>query len=66
VKRTITKAWRFEGEMREIATTFQGAQVPYEFYEAAAKIYHRMAKLKTSEPELAIDEILRAIATETE
>ena len=40
------KAWRFEGEMREIAATFGGAGLPGGFHEAAAEIYRRMSGLK--------------------
>ena len=40
------KAWRFEGEMREIAATFDGAGLPGGFHEAAAEIYRRMSGLK--------------------
>jgi 3-hydroxyisobutyrate dehydrogenase-like beta-hydroxyacid dehydrogenase len=40
------KAWRFEGEMYEIASTFYEAGLPNGFHEAAAEIYHRMADFK--------------------
>ena len=40
------KAWRFKGEMREIADTFAAANLPDGFHCAAAEIYARMAKLK--------------------
>jgi 3-hydroxyisobutyrate dehydrogenase-like beta-hydroxyacid dehydrogenase len=43
---TAPKAWRFEGEMREIAATFEGAGLPGGFHEAAAEIYKRMSGLK--------------------
>lgn len=48
VRRVTAKAWRFEGEMKEIAATFADAGVPDEFHEAAAEIYHRMANFKDS------------------
>lgn len=44
------KAWRFEGEMREIAETFRGAGIPPGFFEAAAEVYGRLAGFKNSEP----------------
>lgn len=48
------KAWRFEGEMREIAATFAARGLPDEFHRGAAEIYHRLASLKDeSDPELA-------------
>ena len=43
---TSAKAWRFEGEMREIAATFRGAGLPDGFHQAAAEIYARMSPLK--------------------
>ncbi len=43
---TSAKAWRFEGEMREIAQTFAGAGLPDGFHSAAAEIYARMGPLK--------------------
>lgn len=46
---TSRKAWRFAPEMREIAKTFTGAELPSGFHEAAAEIYSRMASLKHQE-----------------
>ena len=46
---TSRKAWRFAPEMREIAKTFGGAELPSGFHEAAAEIYSRMASLKHEE-----------------
>ena len=43
---TSAKAWRFEGEMREIAATFRAAGLPGGFHEAAAEVYRRMSPLK--------------------
>ena len=43
---TGPKAWRFEGEMREIAATFAAGDLPDGFHQAAAEIYARMAGLK--------------------
>ncbi|MCP3991420.1 MAG: NAD(P)-dependent oxidoreductase [Actinomycetia bacterium] len=45
---TGPKAWRFEGEMLEIAATFTAAGLPGEFHQGAADIYHRLAPLKGS------------------
>lgn len=55
------KAWRFEGEMREIASTFQEAALPAGFHEAAAEIYHRMAGFKDSSETPQLDDVLRAL-----
>jgi len=43
---TSKKAWRFEGEMLEIAATFADAELPDGFHQAAAEIYRRMSDLK--------------------
>ena len=44
---TSRKAWRFEGEMREIAATFAAAGLPSGFHQAASDVYRRMRDLKT-------------------
>jgi len=59
VKRVTAKAWRFEGEMREIATTLQEADLPGEFHVAAAEIYHRMASFKDTADAPRLDEVIR-------
>lgn len=57
---TGPKAWRFEGEMHEIAATFAAADLPDGFHQAAAEIYARMAGLKAKgNPD--IDTALNAI-----
>ena len=58
-RRTSRKAWRFEGEMREIAATFADAGLPSGFHEAASDIYSRMRELKTVQDA----DIERVIAT---
>ena len=65
VIRATTKAWRFEGEMREVAATFQLAGLPNGFHEAAAEVYHRMANLKNSTMSHTMDEILDTITSGT-
>jgi 3-hydroxyisobutyrate dehydrogenase-like beta-hydroxyacid dehydrogenase len=54
VVRVTEKAWRFEGEMREIAATFHEAGRPRGFHEAAADIYNRISGITDTEqvPEL--------------
>ncbi len=52
---TSRKAWRFVGEMQEIAQTFTDAGLPGDFHHGAAEIYARMAGLKDLPPsELAV------------
>lgn len=49
---TAPKAWRFVGEMQEIAATFAAAGLPPEFHRAAAEVYERMAPLKDEDADL--------------
>jgi len=64
VTRTIAKAWRFEGEMHEIASTFQEAGLPNGFHEAAAEIYHRTAGSKNSSETPSLEDVLKALLTQ--
>ena len=61
VTRVTAKAWRFEGEMHEIASTFQEAGLPDGFHEAAAEIYYRMAGFKGEEHPPVLNEVLQAL-----
>ena len=40
------KAWRFVGEMEEIARTFAAAGLPPGFHEACAAVYDRLGRYK--------------------
>ena len=53
------KAWRFEGEMREIARAFSHAELPSGFHEAAGEIYHRLRDLKGRAAPL--DDVIQAL-----
>ena len=55
------KAWRFEGEMHEIAAAFADVDVPNGFWTAAADVYRRMAPLKDAESPGAEDVISRVL-----
>jgi len=59
--RVTAKAWRFEGEMHEIASTFQDVGLPNGFHEAAAEIYRRIAGFKDSSQLPTLDEVLDAL-----
>jgi hypothetical protein len=61
VQKSTAKAWRFVGEMNEIADTFRGAGLPGEFHFAAAEIYRRMARFKDVETVPTIDDVLDAL-----
>ena len=60
VLRSTAKAWRFAGEMEEIAATFEAAGLPGGFHKAAAEIFQRMAGL---EPRtlFSVDQILATL-----
>ena len=59
--RATAKAWRFEGEMHEIASTFREAGLPTGFHEAAAEIYRRLAGFKDSDQPPGLDEVLKGL-----
>ncbi len=61
VRRVTAKAWRFAGEMDEIAATFREAGLPGEFHAAAGMIYQRIAGFKDAPPTLALEEVLEAL-----
>ena len=59
---TSPKAWRFAGEMREIAATFNAAGLPNGFHLAAAEIYERMAHFKNDDP-ARLEQVIEALLT---
>jgi len=61
VTRVTAKAWRFEGEMKEIASTFHEADIPDGFHQAAAEIYQRMVDFKDAERPPGLNEVLQAL-----
>jgi 3-hydroxyisobutyrate dehydrogenase-like beta-hydroxyacid dehydrogenase len=62
VARVTAKAWRFEGEMKEIAATFQEEGLPAEFHSAAGEVYRRMSKFLSNHGSVdALENLLRAI-----
>lgn len=58
---TARKAWRFAGEMQEIAQTFAAAGLPAGFHEAAADVYARMEPFKDAEA-VALADVVDAVA----
>lgn len=50
------KAWRFSGEMEEIADTFAAAGLPDGFHRAAAEIYRRMTVYKDAASPPSVEE----------
>jgi 3-hydroxyisobutyrate dehydrogenase-like beta-hydroxyacid dehydrogenase len=60
VARITDRAWRWVGEMDEIAATFDGAKMPRGFHEAAADIYQRLSRFK-DQPTPSADAVLAAL-----
>lgn len=61
VMRVTAKAWRFEGEMKEIASTFRESRLPDGFHLAAADIYSRMANFKNANQHPHLDDVLKTL-----
>ena len=61
------KAWRFVGEMREIAATFEAAGLPTGFHLAAADICERLAPFKDqTEPPLTVAAVVAGLCAPSE
>jgi 3-hydroxyisobutyrate dehydrogenase-like beta-hydroxyacid dehydrogenase len=62
VTRVTRKAWRFMGEMGEIADTFENVGLPGGFHRAAGTIYQRIAHFKEADElpnlELVLESLL--------
>jgi 3-hydroxyisobutyrate dehydrogenase-like beta-hydroxyacid dehydrogenase len=54
------KAWRWSGEMREIAATLDHAGLPSQFHDGAAEVYERLSALR-DEPGVTIDDVIRLL-----
>ena len=55
------KAWRFEGEMHEIAATFHAAGLPGGFHQAAAEVFRRLAAFKDHAEPPDIETVLEVL-----
>jgi hypothetical protein len=55
------KAWRFVGEMGEIARTFTAAGLPGGFHEACAAIYGRLGRYKDAPATPSMSEVADAL-----
>jgi 3-hydroxyisobutyrate dehydrogenase-like beta-hydroxyacid dehydrogenase len=58
---TARKAWRFTGEMAEIAATFDDAKLPNGFFLAAGKIYESLAGYKDTPGSPSVAEVAKAL-----
>ena len=63
VRGVTGKAWRFAGEMQEIAATFESAGMHPGFFEAAHDVYQRMARFKDADEMPALEDVLAALVT---
>lgn len=54
----VPKAWRFAGEMDEIAATFEAAGLPPGFHEAAAALYRRLDAYRDADPPPPTSEVI--------
>lgn len=61
IRQVARKAWRFTGEMEEIAATMADCGMPPEFHRGAADIYQRQVSFKDSKEEPTIAEILSVV-----
>ena len=59
--RTAPKAWRFAGEMEEIAATLAAVGLPAGFHEAAAETYRRLSRFRGEAEGVSVDEVLTAL-----
>ena len=61
VRGVTAKAWRFAGEMKEIASTFEGAGMPGGFHAAATEVYRRIAGFKDAQEVPSLADVLTAL-----
>jgi 3-hydroxyisobutyrate dehydrogenase-like beta-hydroxyacid dehydrogenase len=62
VKGNAKKAWRFVGEMEEIAATYAAAGLPDGFHRAAGQIYERLSAFKDTKTAPPMTEVARILA----
>jgi 3-hydroxyisobutyrate dehydrogenase-like beta-hydroxyacid dehydrogenase len=56
------KAWRYVGEMKEIAATFEAAGLPSGFHDAAAEICERLASFKDlTDPPPTLEAVVKTL-----
>jgi 3-hydroxyisobutyrate dehydrogenase-like beta-hydroxyacid dehydrogenase len=61
VRGSARKAWRFVGEMEEIATAFKVAGLPEGFHRAAADLYRRLERYKDTDTLPSLEEATAVI-----
>lgn len=60
-RRVTAKAWRFAGEMDEIAATFKSVGLPVGFHAAAGEVYRRLEYFKDVEDVPDLKEVIKAL-----
>ncbi len=60
-QRNAAKAWRFEGEMHEIAAMSKAHSLPHDFFSAAAETYALLSSYKGVDVPPELDEVLRTM-----
>jgi 3-hydroxyisobutyrate dehydrogenase-like beta-hydroxyacid dehydrogenase len=58
---TARKAWRWVGEMDEIAATFDGAGLPDGFHRGAGEVYRRMATYKDAPAPPTMEDVAKTL-----
>lgn len=61
LQRISKKAWRFAGEMDEVAETFGDAGQPDNFHQGASEMYSRLADFKDMPEVPSVKEVLEAL-----
>jgi 3-hydroxyisobutyrate dehydrogenase-like beta-hydroxyacid dehydrogenase len=61
VRSSARKAWRFVGEMEEIAHAFKAAGLPDGFHRAAAELYRRLERYKDIDTPPSLEEATAVI-----
>ena len=65
VRANARKAWRFSGEMEEIADTFAAAGLPDGFHRAAAEVYRRMSGYRDAASPPSVEEVATEVLAGT-
>ena len=61
ISKVTAKAWRFSGEMNEIARTLESAGLPGGFHFAAEDVYERIAGFKDADDFPPVDDVLAVL-----
>jgi 3-hydroxyisobutyrate dehydrogenase-like beta-hydroxyacid dehydrogenase len=64
-KGTARKAWRWVGEMHEIATAFSSAGLPHGFHRGAEEVYRRMAPYKDAAVAPSMEDVAKTLLRES-